>query len=247
MDPNNETVDPLASKEAKQQSTTSEPRISKEESITRDPSNTVTEQKDSIVMGSDQRETIIAKRKPTVVHKEVAEAAPVVLVPVAEKVENASTMDLKPVEVTVSIPKQPETATDAKEVETKVENSEAKQSTVTVQKEQVVVKAAAEKDQTKIDITEHLLSLDDLQVKTSVEFDPKKPSQSKGLTEAEVLIRQEKYGKNQLSPPKRIHPLLQFLLYFLQLFNVMLWVSGIVAYIIYALDPVENFSNVQIF
>ena len=104
----------------------------------------------------------------------------------------------------------------------------------------------AEKQQTKIDITEHLLSLDDLQKKAEVEFDSKKPSSSKGLSEAEVAIRQEKYGKNMLSPPKRVHPILQFLSYFLQLFNVMLWVSGIVAYIIYAVDPAENFSNVYI-
>lgn len=66
------------------------------------------------------------------------------------------------------------------------------------------------------------------------------------MTDQEAKTRLEQYGRNQLSPPKRIHPVLQFLRYFLDLFNVMLWVAGVIAYIIYAIDPPNNFANVYI-
>jgi sodium/potassium-transporting ATPase subunit alpha len=85
-----------------------------------------------------------------------------------------------------------------------------------------------------------------MEEKIGVKFNLQKPSSSQGLSVEEQKQRLEKYGPNCLSPPKRIHPILQFLSYFLQLFNVMLWVSGIVAYVIYGLDPENNFSNVYI-
>jgi sodium/potassium-transporting ATPase subunit alpha len=78
-----------------------------------------------------------------------------------------------------------------------------------------------------------------------VSFSIEKPVASKGLSTEEATKRLEKYGLNRLSPPKKVHPFIQFLSYFLQLFSVMLWVSGIAAYIIYAVDPVNNFSNVN--
>jgi sodium/potassium-transporting ATPase subunit alpha len=109
-----------------------------------------------------------------------------------------------------------------------------------------IVVQKEEKKETKIDITEHLYSFQELEEKLGVKFNAQKPSASAGLSEQERKERLEKYGPNCLSPPKKVHPILQFLSYFLQLFNVMLWVSGIVAYIIYGLDPVNNFPNVYI-
>jgi sodium/potassium-transporting ATPase subunit alpha len=109
-----------------------------------------------------------------------------------------------------------------------------------------VVSAEKKDNETKIDITEHLLSVAQLQELIKVKVDTIKPVASPGLSPAEAAERLIKYGPNRLSPPKKVHPFIQFMLYFLQLFSIMLWVSGIVAYIIYFLDPINNSSNVYI-
>jgi sodium/potassium-transporting ATPase subunit alpha len=84
-----------------------------------------------------------------------------------------------------------------------------------------------------------------LKTKFRVDFNPDKPSHSAGLGKEEHLKRYEDDGPNVLSPPKKTHPLLIFVGYLLHLFNLMLWVSGIIAYIIYAIDPPNNFPNVR--
>ena len=74
----------------------------------------------------------------------------------------------------------------------------------------------------------------------------KKPTNSAGLSLDESKKRLAQYGPNMLSPPKKIHPIIQFIMYMLHLFNVMLWVSGIACYVVYAIKPQGNFSNVYI-
>ncbi|KAI8893117.1 E1-E2 ATPase-domain-containing protein, partial [Globomyces pollinis-pini] len=101
-------------------------------------------------------------------------------------------------------------------------------------------------EETQVDLNEHLLSIDEIQAKYAVKVDLKKPSQSPGLSALDAAKRLKENGPNCLTPPKKLHPFLQYLLYLLHLFNVMLWVSGIVALIIFAVDSTNNFPNVYI-
>jgi sodium/potassium-transporting ATPase subunit alpha len=88
-------------------------------------------------------------------------------------------------------------------------------------------------DEKKVDITEHLKTIDELQEIYSVKVDTSKPSGSVGLSKAEVGLRLEKYGLNRLTPPKKKHPLLVYIGYVMGLFNLMLNVAGIAMLIIY--------------
>ncbi|KAJ3257350.1 hypothetical protein HK103_004570 [Boothiomyces macroporosus] len=106
--------------------------------------------------------------------------------------------------------------------------------------------ANKKEEEKKVDIVEHLKGFDEMSSLYNVKFNPQKPPTSPGLTSEEAKRRLETDGLNQLSPPKKVHPFIQFCMYMLGLFNVMLWVAGIVAYIIYAVDPVDNASNVYI-
>ena len=77
-------------------------------------------------------------------------------------------------------------------------------------------------------------------------FDPAKPVASKGLSsrqDADLLI---KNGPNMLSPSHKRHPILMFLDELRDLLNLMLPISGIACHVIYAIDPIANFSNVYI-
>ncbi|KAJ3345512.1 hypothetical protein HDU91_007326 [Kappamyces sp. JEL0680] len=69
---------------------------------------------------------------------------------------------------------------------------------------------------------------------------------SAGLSSSESEARNLTYGLNQLSPPKKDHPIVQFLKFLAGIFNLLLLICGIVAYIVYAIDPVNNASNVYI-
>ena len=91
-----------------------------------------------------------------------------------------------------------------------------------------------------------MLSFEELEKKTGVQFDLKKPTNSAGLSIDESNKRLAEYGPNMLSPPKKIHPVVQFIMYMLHVFNVMLWLSGIAAYVVYAIQPEGNFANVYI-
>ena len=95
-------------------------------------------------------------------------------------------------------------------------------------------------EERKVDITEHLKTIDEISQLYSVSVDPAKPASSVGLTKQQVAERLEKYGFNRLTPPKKRHPLLVYIGYVLGLFNLMLLVAGIASLIIYGLDPVTN-------
>jgi sodium/potassium-transporting ATPase subunit alpha len=73
------------------------------------------------------------------------------------------------------------------------------------------------------------LTLDQLCAKYDVKILEKKPQNSPGLSTQEHAARLEKYGFNQLSPPKKIHPFILYLHFVMGIFNVLLWVCGIVA------------------
>jgi sodium/potassium-transporting ATPase subunit alpha len=100
------------------------------------------------------------------------------------------------------------------------------------------------KEETKVDITEHLLSIEELEAKYNVKINRTKAAESPGLSHEEATKRLQEYGLNQLTPPKKKHPIMIFIQHLFNLFNLMLLVAGVAAYIIFAGDPKENFKNV---
>jgi sodium/potassium-transporting ATPase subunit alpha len=91
-----------------------------------------------------------------------------------------------------------------------------------------------------------LLSIEEIPKKFDVKFDANKPSASAGLSLEEAKKRLALYGQNRLSPPKKVHPLIQFGGYMLHIFNVMLWAAGVASYIAYFIQPEGNFQNVYL-
>ncbi|TPX60133.1 hypothetical protein PhCBS80983_g01998 [Powellomyces hirtus] len=102
---------------------------------------------------------------------------------------------------------------------------------------------ADDKKADTVDIIEHLLSIDEIQKKYSVLVNPEKPASSPGLSTAEAQKRLAEQGLNQLSPPKKRHPILKFIDHLLGLFNLMLLVAGIASYILLAIDFEGNKPN----
>ncbi|KAL2917749.1 hypothetical protein HK105_202622 [Polyrhizophydium stewartii] len=113
-----------------------------------------------------------------------------------------------------------------------------------VKNETVVV--AEEKPDQKVDVDEHLLPLADIEKRYAVSVNAAKPVSSQGLMATEAAKRLQENGPNQLSPPKKRHPFLRFLDHLMGLFNVMLLVSGVAAYILLAIDPVGNSQNTYV-
>ncbi|KAI8620439.1 hypothetical protein BC830DRAFT_1099211 [Chytriomyces sp. MP71] len=92
-------------------------------------------------------------------------------------------------------------------------------------------------------LTEHLLSIQEVATKYAVSIDTTDPAKSFGLTEIEAAKRLKENGPNALSPHKKRNAFLRYLDVLLGLFNVMLLVSGIASYILLAINFVGNFQN----
>ncbi|KAJ1561048.1 hypothetical protein HK405_005089, partial [Cladochytrium tenue] len=105
---------------------------------------------------------------------------------------------------------------------------------------------AKEKETSKVNMVDHLLSFEEIQAKYTTAFNPDKPLESGGLSSETAAQRLIENGPNMLSPPKKRHPFLKFLDILMGLFNLMLLVSGVAAYIILAIDPADNFQNTYV-
>ncbi|KAI9099834.1 hypothetical protein DFS34DRAFT_648779 [Phlyctochytrium arcticum] len=104
--------------------------------------------------------------------------------------------------------------------------------------------AADEKKAEKsLDISEHMLTIEQVEKKYNVKVSIDKPSQSPGLSSEDAARRLVEQGPNQLSPPKRRHPFLKFMDHLLGLFNLMLLAAGIASYILLAIDFEGNKPN----
>lgn len=90
------------------------------------------------------------------------------------------------------------------------------------------------------------MSLEEICQKYSISVSTEKPTDSQGLSETEAKSRLEKYGFNQLTPPKKYHPILVYLYYVSGIFNLMLIVAGVVSYILYGINPSDNSSLVTV-
>ncbi|KAJ2777641.1 hypothetical protein H4R18_005052 [Coemansia javaensis] len=91
-----------------------------------------------------------------------------------------------------------------------------------------------------VDITEHLLSLDQVCEQYAVRVDRVRPQDSPGLTAAQAEQLLAAHGPNTLTPPKKKSALQKFLVCLLALFNLMLIVAGILMFVLLAIDFKNN-------
>ncbi|KAJ1817484.1 hypothetical protein LPJ75_001701 [Coemansia sp. RSA 2598] len=95
-----------------------------------------------------------------------------------------------------------------------------------------------------VDITEHLMSLDEVCAKYSVKVDAHRPQDSPGLQEQQAADLLARNGPNTLTPPKRKSGLHKFLICLSSLFNLMLIAAGILVYILLAIDFKNNKASI---
>ncbi|KAG0345538.1 hypothetical protein BG004_003625 [Podila humilis] len=104
-------------------------------------------------------------------------------------------------------------------------------------------RAAADKKQKALDITEHLFPVEEIAARHGTNIDLQKAANSKGLDSAVAAQRLIENGPNVLAPPKQISPFMKFFHCLTSLFNLLLILAGILNYILLAVDPVGNRVN----
>jgi magnesium-transporting ATPase (P-type) len=88
----------------------------------------------------------------------------------------------------------------------------------------------------KNDITEHHLSLEQLEKEMKTDF-------SSGLSSEEAAIRLKVNGPNALTPPKRDPLLLKLFFHLAGGFSLLLWVGSVLCLIVYGIDgSIENLT-----
>ncbi|KAK9688048.1 hypothetical protein K7432_014546 [Basidiobolus ranarum] len=97
-----------------------------------------------------------------------------------------------------------------------------------------------------VDITEHLMSIDEVSLKYNTFVNTVKPAESTGLSQTQATQGIAQYGQNVLTPPKTKHPILLYLECVGGLFNLLLILAGILQYVLLAIDPVENQANIYL-
>jgi sodium/potassium-transporting ATPase subunit alpha len=88
------------------------------------------------------------------------------------------------------------------------------------------------------------MTLDAVAAKYDTSINLAAPAKSMGLTSAEAAKRLVENGPNALTPAKKRSPFLRYLDFLLGLFNLLLLGAGALTYIVYGVDPVNNFQNV---
>ncbi|KAI8643322.1 hypothetical protein BD408DRAFT_415049 [Parasitella parasitica] len=101
----------------------------------------------------------------------------------------------------------------------------------------------AKESKKNVDITEHLLTLEECAAKYQTDINTKKASDSHGLTAQQAARVLSETGPNQLTPPKKRHPILKYLDCVIKLFNLLLILAGVLNYILLAIDFKGNFPN----
>ena len=96
----------------------------------------------------------------------------------------------------------------------------------------------------RLDIQEHLMSIEDVCRLHSTDIDIKRPGSSNGLRAGVATERLAIFGPNILTPPKKKHWIIKFLECLLSLFNILLLLAGLATYILFIMDPIDNYQNV---
>ncbi|KAJ2713826.1 hypothetical protein H4R19_002056 [Coemansia spiralis] len=121
-------------------------------------------------------------------------------------------------------------------------------SSASIDKEAKVVLDDAKHDNApgkNIDITEHLLTAEEVCDKYSVQINETRPQDSFGLGADQAARLLAANGPNALTPPKKKSPLIRFLICLLSLFNLMLIASGILMFVVLAIDYNANTTSVS--
>ncbi|KAJ1722050.1 hypothetical protein LPJ53_003489 [Coemansia erecta] len=119
------------------------------------------------------------------------------------------------------------------------------QEKVTTSVETTVEDKGKTEEKTKsVDITEHLMSIDEMCAKYSVKVNPERPQDSPGLGEQQAADLLVHNGPNTLTPPKKKSGFHKFMICLSSLFNLMLIAAGILEYILLAIDFKDNKANI---
>ena len=102
------------------------------------------------------------------------------------------------------------------------------------------------KPEKHVDIDEHLLSFEDFCKRYTTSFNADKPAESEGLSETAAATKLKEDGLNMLTPPKKKSWVIRYLECLVTLFNLLLIIAGILVYILYAVDPINNAPNVYL-
>lgn len=101
---------------------------------------------------------------------------------------------------------------------------------------------ASGKSKADYECDEHTLQLSELADALGTTINLESPDKSLGLDPADAAERLLMYGKNALNPPKQLHPVLKFLLHFVNFFMLLLEVAGVLCFVAYALDPAQSIN-----
>ncbi|KAJ2464043.1 hypothetical protein GGI02_005090, partial [Coemansia sp. RSA 2322] len=113
-----------------------------------------------------------------------------------------------------------------------------------VSSEKTAVKSEAEAGKKNVDITEHLLSLDEVCERFNVQANADRPQDSFGLSASQAADLLATNGPNTLTPPKKKSSLRKFFICVTSLFNLMLIAAGILEYILLGIDYENNKANI---
>ncbi|KAJ3197145.1 hypothetical protein HK101_005662 [Irineochytrium annulatum] len=95
----------------------------------------------------------------------------------------------------------------------------------------------------RLDVEEHLMTVEQVCELHKTEVDLAKPASSIGLRAGVATERLITYGPNVLKPPPRKHWILRFMECLLNLFNILLMIAATGTYILFIMDPLNNFQN----
>ena len=95
-------------------------------------------------------------------------------------------------------------------------------------------------------INEHTLPLEQVIEKYKTQINKEKPATSFGLSEDFAQKRIEEDGPNVLSPPKKKHWYEMYFECLKTLFNLLLIGAGILTYIVYAVNPTSDITNLYL-
>ncbi len=87
---------------------------------------------------------------------------------------------------------------------------------------------------------EHLLSFDQVLEKHKTDFNPPKPTDSRGLNSEEAIRRLSSNGPNILTPPKKKSSLALYFECFSNLLNLIMAFCAVITWCLLALDPKET-------
>jgi sodium/potassium-transporting ATPase subunit alpha len=103
-----------------------------------------------------------------------------------------------------------------------------------------------EQEKKHVNITEHLMSHEDVAEKYKTNVSMAKPGESLGLTTQQAADLLLEHGPNILTPPIKRHWILKFWDCLSSLFNLLLILAGALEYILLGIDFKDNFQNVSL-